>query len=48
MKIQQSKGNGWDKYCIDEMGKFEFWKTENIYELNHQLKTVVCYFLIVL
>ena len=46
MKIQQSDGGGWDKGLIEKMSKFEFCKTESIYELKHQLKTDVCFFFI--
>ena len=47
MKIHQIKGAGWDKDLNDKMSKFEFCRTENIYKLKHQLKTVVCFFSIV-
>ena len=30
------------------MSKFELFKTEDIYELKHQLKTIICLFLIIL
>ena len=48
MTIQQSEGGWWDKDLIDEMRKFEFCKTQNIYKLKHQLKIVLCFFLIFL
>ena len=48
IRIQQSEGGGWEIYIIDEMRKFEFCKTEKIYELKHQLRIVIFFYSVVL
>ena len=48
MTIQQCERDSLDGDTIKEMSKFEFCKTENIYELKHQLKNAEGFFTIVL
>eukprot|EP00957_Ditylum_brightwellii_P086565 6586065-Ditylum_brightwellii.AAC.1 len=48
MRIQQSEGGGMDIDTINIMCKFKFCKTENIYGLKHQLKSSICFFLLIL
>ena len=46
--IHHSEGNGWDKYLINKMRKFEFCRTLKTYKLKHQLKIVIYLFFVVI
>eukprot|EP00957_Ditylum_brightwellii_P132386 10095020-Ditylum_brightwellii.AAC.1 len=46
--LQQSEGGRLDKAMIKQLSKFKLCKTEDIYKLKMQLKTVICLFAIIL